>query len=457
MNKCQILIIDDEINLNYFLESALKEEGYLVSAAFNLKEGRQLLKSKQPDLILLDVKLPDGLGLDFLSEIRQQIPNIQIILMTAYGSIEQAVLAMKLGADNYLQKPFDIEELKLLIHQLRKQQSIKNELAFLKSKQIESLSDSYHICKSSVMQDLYKLIQRVADSNDTDVIIEGESGTGKEMLVQMIHNLSSRSKNALIDINCAAIPDNLMESELFGYEPGAFTGAVKRKSGLMELANKGTFFLDEISELSQQLQVKLLRVLETRMIRSLGGVRDKKLDFRLIATTNRSLSKLVKDGKFREDLFYRLQVFPIKVPALRDRTEDILPLARFFLQKFSKQINKSGIKLSSSSENKLIEYSWPGNIREVKNVIERAVIMCDDSEISAEQLLLIPLHFNQTNNLLKLPDNGLNMETVLENLRSELVQQALDRTNGNQVQAAKLLNVPRHIMRYYLQQRDITG
>lgn len=454
MNKTQILIIDDEVNLTYFLESALKDEGYLVSTAFNLKEGRRLLKSKQPDLVLLDVKLPDGLGLDYLSEIRQQIPNIQIILMTAYGSIEQAVHAMKLGADNYLQKPFDIEELKLLIHQLGKQLSAKNELAFLKSKQFESLSATYHICESPAMQDLYKLIQKVAESNETDVIIEGESGTGKEMLVQMIHNLSSRSKGALIDINCAAIPDNLLESELFGYEPGAFTGATKRKSGLMELANKGTFFLDEISELPLQLQVKLLRVLETRMIRSLGGIRDKELDFRMIATTNRSLSNLVKDGKFREDLYYRLQVFPIYVPALRDRPEDILPLAKFFLQKFTKQINKPGLKLGSSTEKKLLEYSWPGNIREVKNVIERAVVICDDPEIKVEQLLLAPIDFGNEDNLIHLPADGLNMENVLENIRSELVQQALERTNGNQVQAAQLLKVPRHIIRYYLQHRN---
>lgn len=454
MNKTQILIIDDEVNLTYFLESALKDEGYLVSTAFNLKEGRRLLKSKQPDLVLLDVKLPDGLGLDYLSEIRQQIPNIQIILMTAYGSIEQAVHAMKLGADNYLQKPFDIEELKLLIHQLGKQLSAKNELAFLKSKQFESLSATYHICESPAMQDLYKLIKKVAESNETDVIIEGESGTGKEMLVQMIHNLSSRSKGALIDINCAAIPDNLLESELFGYEPGAFTGATKRKSGLMELANKGTFFLDEISELPLQLQVKLLRVLETRMIRSLGGIRDKELDFRMIATTNRSLSNLVKDGKFREDLYYRLQVFPIYVPALRDRPEDILPLAKFFLQKFTKQINKPGLKLSSSTEKKLLEYSWPGNIREVKNVIERAVVICDDPEIKVEQLLLAPIDFGDEDNLIHLPADGLDMENVLENIRSELVQQALDRTNGNQVQAAQLLKVPRHIIRYYLQHRN---
>jgi two-component system response regulator AtoC len=457
MNTSQLLIIDDEINLNYFLENALKEEGYLVSTAFNLKEGRQLLKSKQPDLILLDIKLPDGLGLEFLSEIRQQGPNIQIILMTAYGSIEQAVHAMKLGADNYLQKPFDIDELKLLIHQLHKQKSIKNELAFLKSKQFESLSDTYYICQSPVMQDLYSLIQKVAKSNDTDVIIEGESGTGKEMLVQMVHNLSPRSKGALVDINCASIPENLMESELFGYEPGAFTGATKRKSGLMEVANNGTFFLDEISELSLQLQVKLLRVLETRMIRSLGGVRDKAVDFRLIAATNRSLSNLVKDGKFREDLYYRLQVFPIKVPALRDHPDDILPLAKYFLQKFSKQANKSGMKLSTSTEKKLMEYSWPGNVREVKNIIERTVVMCDNSEIKAEQILLTPLHLRDPVIPSQLPVDGLNMESVLENIRSEFVQQALTRTHGNQVQAAKLLNVPRHIIRYYLQQKDING
>lgn len=454
MNLSQILIIDDEMNLSFFLENVLKEEGYLVSTALNLKEGRRLLKSKQPDLVLLDVKLPDGLGLDFLSEIRQQIPNIQIVLMTAFGSIEQAVHAMKLGADNYLQKPFDIEELKLLIHQLRKQQSIKNELAFLKSKQFDLLSESYYISKSPVMQELYGLIEKVAESDDTDVIIEGESGTGKEMLVKMIHKLSSRSKGSLIDINCAAIPDNLLESELFGYEPGAFTGATKRKSGLMELANKGTFFLDEISELSVQLQVKLLRVLETRTMRSLGGVRDKVLDFRLIAATNRSLSSLVKDGKFREDLYYRLHVFPLKVPALRDRPEDIIPLAKFFLQKFIRQVNKPGIHLSSSTEKKLLEYSWPGNIRELKNVIERAVIMCDGSEICTKQLLLTPMNFNNEHNVLDLPPDGLNMENVLENIRSELVQKALARANGNQVQAAKLLNVPRHIIRYYLQHKD---
>lgn len=456
MNSYQVLIIDDEVNLCYFLESALKEEGYLVSTALNLKEGRRLLKSKQPDLILSDIKLPDGLGLDFLSEVRQQFPNVQIVLMTAYGSIEQAVHAMKLGADNYLQKPFDLQELKLLIHQLRQQQSLKNELEFLKSKQIKLLSDTYHICQSQMMQDLYKLIKKVAESSKTDVIIEGESGTGKEMFVRMIHNLSNRSKGALVDINCSSIPDNLLESELFGYEPGAFTGATKRKLGLMELAHKGTFFLDEISELSLHLQVKLLRALETRTIRSLGGIRDKVIDFRLIAATNRSLSNLVEDRKFREDLYYRLQVFPIKVPALRDHPEDIIPLAKFFLQRFSKQANKPGLRLSLTTENKLMEYSWPGNIREVKNVIERSVVMCDGSEIQVDQLFLNPLHINQPDIMLELPEDGLNMEDVLENMRSKLVQQALSRTNGNQVQAAKLLNVPRHIIRYYLKQRNIS-
>lgn len=456
MNSYQILIIDDEVNLCYFLESALKEDGYLVSTALNLKEGRQLLKEKQPDLILSDIKLPDGLGLDFLVETREQLPNIPIVLMTAYGSIEQAVHAMKIGADNYLQKPFDLQELKLLIHQLRKQQVIKNELEFLKSKQIKLLSETYHICQSQVMQDLYKIIQKVAESNDTDVIIEGESGTGKEMFVRMIHNLSSRSKGALVDINCASIPDNLLESELFGYEPGAFTGANKKKSGLMELAHKGTFFLDEISELSLHLQVKLLRVLETRTIRNLGGIRDKVIDFRLIAATNRSLSTLVEERKFREDLYYRLQVFPIKVPALRDHPEDILPLANFFLEKFSKQANKSGLRLNSVTEQKLLEYSWPGNIREVKNVIERSVVMCDGSEIHVEQLFLNPLNFNRQVNLLDLPADGLNLEDVLESIRSKLVGQALTRSNGNQVQAAMLLNVPRHIIRYYLRQKETT-
>ncbi|MFZ5947918.1 MAG: sigma-54-dependent transcriptional regulator [Stygiobacter sp.] len=450
MKNAQILITEDEKNLSFFIAESLRSEGYSVCQAETIAISRQHIMEHNPDLILLDINLPDGNGLEFLKELKKGSRQVNVLLMTAYGSINQAIDAIRLGASDYLTKPFDLEELKIRIKKILETELIKEEISYFHEKEEKYFSEEYFYCNSSKMKELYGLVEKVA-LEDTPVLIEGESGTGKEMIARLVHKMSPRSKKSLIDVNCASIPEQFIESELFGFEQGAFTGANKKKPGLFEIADSGSIILDEISEMPIQLQVKLLRILETKSLRRLGGINDKKVDFRLIALTNRKLSKLVSEGNFREDLYYRLSVFPIVIPSLREHKEDIIDLANFFIKKFSKG---KEIKLSNEAKEILVNYSWPGNVRELRNVIERALIISSENEISVNSLLVTNIE-NDPLPKIEVTQEGLDLNKYLDKIKNIAIQQALKITNNNQVKAAELLNVPRHVIRYYLDKKSI--
>ncbi len=452
--KHNICIIEDEENLGYFLQTTLTDDGFQVHRFTDITSAKNNLRSLSPDLILLDVNLPDGNGIEFLKYLKDNNCVCPIIIMTAYGSIEHAIAAIKVGAADYLQKPFDLEELKFKIAQVISQQSIKSEIHYLRERDEKVFQNNFLFCKSETMQKIYELVERIALSTNTPVLIEGESGTGKEMIAKMIHKYSPRAEHAIVDLNCAAIPESLMESELFGFEQGAFTGASKRKIGLFEVADNSSIILDEISEMPYTLQSKLLRVLETQAIRRLGSIADINVNFRLVAITNRNLKDLVKQNLFREDLYFRISVVPIKIPPLREHKEDIIHLSNFFIEKFQKNVNKKNVILTNPAIEKLLSYSWPGNIRELKNVIERAVILSNTNSINAEDLLIDLTENANLKNLLDLPDSGIELTKLLETLKDNLIEKALAKVGGNQVKAAELLNIPRHVIRYYLEKKS---
>ncbi len=454
MNNFHILIIEDEQNLNYFLSEGLKEEGYNLHSASNLEEGRNLLKKRHPDLILLDIKLPDGNGIEFLRDIKSNGKQVNVLMMTAYGSIDQAVEAIRLGAIDYFSKPFDLDELKIKIEKIRKTDQLKNELAYLYKKEEIFYDQEYLVCHSSRMKTLYSLVDKVANSGCKTILIQGESGTGKEMIARMIHKNSERSNKALVDVNCAAVPEQFIESELFGHEQGAFTGARRKKLGLLQIADKSTIILDEISEMPLNMQVKILRVLETQTIRRLGSVNDIKVDFRIVALTNRDLGKCVADGNFREDLLYRLNMFIIEVPPLRKHKEDIPELLKFFIAKYAQKNNKN-LTITSEAINKLLAYDWPGNIRELRNVIERAVIVADGKEISSDYLYL-NTKSQKTDSMINNQEikEGINLNEHLEKVKDDAIKRALENSGNNQAKAAQLLNVPRHVIRYFLEKKQ---
>jgi two-component system response regulator AtoC len=454
MNNYHILIIEDEQNLNYFLSEGLKEEGYNLHSASNLEEGRNLLKKQHPDLILLDIKLPDGNGIEFLRDIKSNGKQVNVLMMTAYGSINQAVEAIRLGAIDYLSKPFDLDELKIKIDKIRKTDQLKNELAYLYKKEEKFYDQEYLVCHSSRMKTLYSLVDKVANSGCNSILVQGESGTGKEMIARMIHKHSERSNKALVDLNCAAVPEQFIESELFGHEQGAFTGATKKKLGLLQIADKSIIIFDEISEMPFNMQVKILRVLETQTIRRLGSVNDIKVDFRTIALTNRDLGKCVDEGNFREDLLYRLNMFLIEVPALREHKEDLPELLMFFIEKFAKK-NHKNLTITSEAINKLMEYDWPGNIRELRNVIERAVIIAEGKEINSDHLYLNAKP-QKTDSIINTQEikEGINLKEFLEKAKNNAIKCALENSGNNQAKAAQLLNVPRHVIRYFLEKNQ---
>lgn len=450
MKNAQILITEDEKNLSFFIAECLRNEGYSVCQAESISLSRQHINEHHPDLILLDVNLPDGNGLEFLKELKSSGKHTNILLMTAYGSINQAIDAIRLGASDYLTKPFDLEELKIRIKKILDTELIKEEISYFKEREEKHFSEEYFHCKSTKMKNLYELVEKVSHT-DTPVLIEGESGTGKEMIARLVHKLSPRSQKPLVDINCASIPEQFIESELFGFEQGAFTGATKKKVGLFEIADSSSIILDEISEMPIQLQAKLLRILETKSLRRLGGVTDKKVDFRLIALTNKNLTKMVSEGNFREDLYYRLNVFPIHIPPLKEHREDIIDLANFFINKFAK--GKS-IILSSEAEEILSNYSWPGNVRELRNVIERALIISSGNELTGDSLLLTNRNQNGEKPIITITSEGMDLNLYIDKIKDSAIQQALKLTDNNQVKAAELLNIPRHVIRYFLEKKS---
>lgn len=442
MNK--ILIVDDEKSICQILSFVLEERNFYTKTAQTGKDALDLLQEERFGLVIQDLKLPDIDGLELLKRIKQSYPDIIIIVITAFSNWQIAVEAMRLGAFNYIRKPFDNDNIVNIVRRGIRQRELAES---------DREKDSKIIGNSTQMQKLKNLIQRVAPT-DATILIHGESGVGKELVARAIHNFSSRQEQVFISINCGSLVENLLESELFGHVQGAFTGAVQSKKGLVEVANNGSLFLDEIGEMLLATQVKLLRVLENREFMPIGGVKAQKADVRFITATNRHLQDMVKRGEFREDLFYRLNVIPIEVPALRDRKDDIPLLAGYFLALYASKNNKDVTQFSPQAMQLLHDYDWPGNVRELSNVIQRTVVLCEGNVIHKEDLEINGGE-NLDGSLPELIEDGFDLEDQLTKVECFYIKEALAKTNGNLTQAAKLLNLSFRSLRYKVKKYNL--
>jgi DNA-binding NtrC family response regulator len=456
MSKAMVLVVDDQDSIRHFVGKALEDEGYDVRSTASVREARAAIETAMPDVVLLDLKLPDGTGLELLGEIKRLQPEVVVILMTAFGEVDTAVEAMSGGAFWFVKKPFQNQELLALVARGVESQKVWIELRRLRH---QAFSDSEYLHSTSAcMQEVYAIAEQVAHGDTTTVLITGESGTGKEYFANLIHRMSARHDKPFVEVNCAAIPRELLESELFGHEKGAFTDARTQKLGLMELANGGTLFLDEIGEMSPMLQVKLLRVLERRTFKRVGGTKDITVNVRIISATNQDLERMVKEGTFREDLYYRLKVVPVDVPPLRERREDVLPLARLFMERFAKQFKKPFREMSSAAERVLLDYPWPGNIRELRNLFERTVLLENATTLDPHHLKLAPRASRATQLTIGqrldeilgggLPDGGIPFESLVEEVERALILKASYATKWNQSRTAEILNLKRDKLRY---------
>jgi two-component system response regulator AtoC len=441
MNK--ILVVDDELNMRLVLKTLLSKEGYEVVTASDGFEALRVLKNDDVKVIVTDLKMPklDGMGL--LDRVIREYPSTPVIIITAHGTIATAVDALKKGAFDYITKPFEQDELKSIIHKAVKTRRLNEDELLLSP---EEMDRQGIVGSSEVMQRIYDDIKKVAGTTTT-VLITGETGTGKELIANAIHRNSPRKNNPFIKINCAAIAENLMESELFGYEKGAFTGAASTKSGRFELADKGTLFLDEIGELPREMQVKLLRVIQDQAFERVGGLRTIKVDVRLIAATNRNLLQDVKDGIFREDLYYRLNVFHTHVPPLRERKEDLLSLTDYFMEKFNKKLDRTVLQVDSRVKELFVCYGWPGNIRELENLMERLVVMAGGDTIELEDIpaeLRLAASAPQVSRLeaTEKPFKDV-MKSHMEEVEKQAIIQCLEECGGNVTKAAQRLGLSR--------------
>ncbi len=443
-----ILVVDDEKLILDMITIELEKQGFKVTATSSSKEAIKLLELAKYDLVLVDLMMPHITGLEMLQMIKERHPETPVIVITAYGSIETAVKAMKLGAYDYLTKPFSSDEFLIIVNKAIEFSKNQSELNYYRKENKFNYGLNAIVGISKEINEVKAMIKRVSSADVKVVLVEGESGVGKELIARAIHTEGRRSNKPFIAINCASLPENLLESELFGYEKGAFTDAKSSKEGLIEFADGGVLFLDEIGDMPMSLQAKLLRFLEDRTVRRLGGLEDIKLDVQLIAATNKNLKKLVKEEKFREDLYYRIKVVPIYVPPLRERKDDILELATFFINQFNKEFKKNIKSFSPIAKKMILLYDWPGNVRELKNTIERAMIFEDRDQIMVERLPLeiISASSRQPSDRsdIKLPETGIDIEEV----ERELLKQALAMAKGNQSKAARLLNIGVDAMRY---------
>lgn len=454
--KYKVLVVDDELLLRMTLDSGLTDRGYQVETASTVREGLALAESFHPDAVLLDNRLGEDRGLDHISAFRQMDEEVQIILMTAYGSISQAVEAMKLGVSNYVQKPFDLDEIDLIIRRGMEWLTSRRTVALMRRPNRELIGVSPAI--QHIRQDIHIL----AEADNVDILIWGETGTGKEVVVNNIHDRSSRRDKPLVKINCGAIPDALLESELFGYEKGAFTGAAKMKKGLMELANGGTVFLDEVGELPLAMQAKLLTFLEDRRFKRVGGLRDIEVNVRVVAATNRDMEKEVEKGTFREDLYYRLNVIQLYIPPLRERPEDISALCRFYLEHFNRKFQKSLQGIEPEFMETLERYDWKGNVRELRNVMERCVLFSQGPLLTGiEASLPLPGRGRPVPQdsfpIRDLRGEGVDLRQEVDAFEMAYIKKALELTGGNLSQAAQLLGVTRFTLKRRLEQQEEAG
>lgn len=450
----KILIVDDEAFIRENLERILADDGYRALSTDSPEEAVRLVSEDEISLVLLDLNLGSQSGLDVLREIKVVDPELLVIIITGYGTVESAVEALKIGAYDYIKKPFKADAIHLIVKLALETQSLRRKVKRL----VRQESDINMIGNSPALLQIFQQIREVAKHETATVLITGESGTGKELVAQAIHNLSPRVEKPFIEINCGSLPFNLLESELFGHERGAFTDAKTRKLGLFEESNNGSIFLDEIGEMDMGLQVKLLRVLEDRKIRRLGGNRNIDINVRIIAATNAKLKDAIDAKEFREDLYYRLNVFPIHIPPLRERREDVPSLLEYFLQRFSREFNKAMRGFSRDALDQLLRYHWPGNVRELRNVVERICIMYDVDEIKPAHLPReiwgetpqseVPFSY-------EIPPEGIVLDDVVCRVEKDLISKAFTITGGNVARTARILNVPRGTLRYKLEKYEL--
>ncbi len=470
----RILIVDDDLSLCHFLKKTLSQRGYEIVTCHNGRDAIESVNEQEPNLVLLDNKLPDRTGLDILNKVKQTHPKMPIIVMTAFGTTDTAIEAMRLGAFDYILKPFELEEISEVVARgLEANKLMRRAVAIPALSEYMEDSDQI-IGKSKVMQEIYKLIGQVAET-DVTVLIRGESGTGKELVARAIYQHSHRKDGPFLAINCAAIPETLLESELFGHEKGAFTGASKRRIGKFEQCNNGTILLDEVGDMSLSTQAKILRVLQEGKFERIGGNETIKVDVRVLASTNRKLEELIKEGKFREDLYYRLKIMTIMIPPLRERKEDIQELTEYFFHLYKRQLGTQVSYIDPSIFRSLLSYTWPGNVRELANTVKRGLILAKGDVLTEEEIIFdegngvtsiaseeeLEKNLNKMldplfSDILRFWETGLHAN-LLEKVEKFLIQKALSETGGNQVQAAKLLGISRNTLRHRIEKYRLSS
>jgi DNA-binding NtrC family response regulator len=454
MHRKKILVVDDEKLIRWSVRQKLNEWDLEVVEAEDGREALQVFPRESPDLVILDVNLPDEKGTELLKQFRNAVPELPVVMVTAYGSIDDAVSAMRSGAYDFITKPINFLKLRNTIQNALETVSLKQEVAYYKEKEQERSAPGKIVAADPATREVMQITRTIAESEAAIVLLQGESGTGKDLLAQTIHHQSRRKAGPFLVINCSAIPENLLESELFGYEKGAFTDAKNQKRGLAEMAHTGTLFLDEISTLSLPLQAKLLRFLETQIFKRVGGLRDIEVDLRVIAATNRDLEAASLEGAFRRDLFFRLNVCPIHIPPLRDRMDDILPLSRHFIEEYNRKFRKDIKGLNKQAERMFLDYLWPGNVRELKNALERAMIFEKGTYITPSHLPFQPGRPGALSSVSKQAAgerSAAKATMSLEEMEHELLIKALKKASGNKSQAARILGITRDTLRYKIQ------
>jgi two-component system response regulator PilR (NtrC family) len=454
-----ILIVDDERSMREFLAIYLRRAGHRVEAAGDAESGRKAVAAREYDVVITDLRMPDGTGLDILGDTKRLFPDTQVVIVTAFATAETAIAAMKAGAYDYLTKPFKVDEVSLVVERALERRALRRQNVVLRDEIKGRYKLERLIGKSPVMGRVFDVIRKIAPAR-TSVLLIGESGTGKELAARALHELSGRAENEFVAVNCGAIPESLIESEFFGHVKGAFTGANTDRPGLFEAAHGGTIFLDEIGELPVAMQVKLLRVLQERKVKRVGGTQEKEVDVRVVAATNRDLEAEVEKGAFRQDLFYRLNVIQLRLPPLRERREDLALLVDHFLRKFSAEHGRPLSGIDPDAMSALMGHSFPGNVRELENLIERAVTLAPGDRISADTLpTLSPMstasaHASPPPGM---PPEGLDLEKVVEDFERGIIIKALEHTRGNRTEAARLLGVTFRSLRYRLSKLGISG
>lgn len=458
--KHRVLVVDDELSMRELMVIVLQNDGYDVDTASDAAGAIELLGQTHYDVVLTDLFMGQDrqAGMKLLTWLQEHSPGTPAIMMTAHGSVETAIEAMKRGAADYMMKPFKNDEIRILIERAIAQRNLLRENVALRKQQAQQGDIGNMIGKSAAIEKVQQMIRRVAALPST-VAVHGESGAGKELVARALHNLSNRASKPFVAINCGGIPENLLESELFGHKKGAFTGAVEDKEGLFVVANGGTIFLDEIGEMPLMLQVKLLRVLDNNTVTPVGSTTDIKVDVRLISATNRDLEKMAEEGSFRSDLYYRLNVIPLHVPPLRERRDDIPLLCRHFVKQHAKNMGREALEISPEAQNALTGYHWPGNVRELGNVMERAVALCGTEAIGLDDLPENLRNYTPETGVspaaAHVPDEGMDMERLIADLEIDLLKQALEKSRYSQKKAARLLGLTPRSLRYRLQKHGL--